>query len=157
MKRSGFKRPERPPKAPVILRPATRRATYAGETAGPVPKDVKAKPGKGAPTVEEKRWLDAIVEHGCVCCWLDGSPGRCASVAVHHIVVGGRRLGHLYALPLGDPGHHQGGQPLGMVSRHPNKAAFEKKYGSEQSLLNGLQRKLGFPILSFSTATGASK
>lgn len=58
-------------------------------------------------------------------------------------------MGHLYSLPLCDPGHHQGGQSLGLVSRHPWKTRFEEKYGCELTLLNGLQRRLEFPVLTF--------
>jgi hypothetical protein len=58
---------------------------------------------------------------------------------VHHVLSGGRRIGHLSTLPLCDPGHHQGGQSLGMVSRHPWKAQFEAKYGTEQELLDRLR------------------
>ena len=91
------------------------------------------KPGKGAPTKDESAWMDAIVEHGCICCILDGQQPR--PTAVHHILSGGRRKGHLFTLPLCDPGHHQGGQAFGMVSRHPNKARFEAEYGTEHELL----------------------
>jgi hypothetical protein len=107
-----------------------------------VPKSIKAKPGKRAPTVEEKRWMDAIVEHGCIACVLDGHSPR--PTAVHHILRGGRRIGHLFTLPLCDPGHHQNGDSLGLVSRHPNKARFEAKYGKEMDLLAALKVKLGF-------------
>ena len=147
LKRTGFKRPELPARAPIVHRPLEVKPNYAGATTGPVAKEVKAKTGKYTPNQEEKRWMSAIVEFGCVACWLDGSPRR--EPAVHHIIRGGRRLGHLYTLPLCDPGHHQNGQSLGMLSRHPNKAAFESTYGSELTLLTGLQRTLGFPVLEW--------
>lgn len=98
------------------------------------------KPGKGTPTKEEARWMSDIVEHGCICCILDGNPPRPA--AVHHILSGGRRKGHLYTLPLCDPGHHQNGQSLGMVSRHPDKARFEAQYGTELELLEVVQARI---------------
>jgi hypothetical protein len=149
MKRTGFKRPERPERVPTVLRPVTRAGVYAPitDTVVAVPKDVKAKPGKGSATVEEKKWLEAIVSFGCVACWLDGSPSR--PPAVHHLLRGGLRVGHLYSLPLCDPGHHQSGQQFGLVSRHPWKTRFETKYGTEQELLNKLQERLGFPCLTF--------
>jgi hypothetical protein len=42
---------------------------------------------------------------------------------------------------LCDPGHHQGApKSSGEVSRHPNKAAFEARYGTEEFLLELTQR-----------------
>lgn len=99
---------------------------------------------QGAPTVEERRWLDAIVAYGCVACALDGRLE--VPPAVHHIVVTGRRLGHRFSLPLCDPGHHQGGGPLGVISLHPGRnPAFIARYGAELNLLRELEDVLGFP------------
>jgi hypothetical protein len=61
---------------------------------------------------------------------------------VHHILRGGVRMGHLYSLPLCDPGHHQNGGQFGMVSRHPFKARFEQRYGTEAELLQRLRVKI---------------
>lgn len=104
------------------------------------PKGEKAKPGKHAPTKDEAAWMDAIVRYGCIACRIDGVRPR--RTAVHHLLRGGVRMGHKHTIGLCDPGHHQGGKPLGMVSRHPDKAAFEKKYGTETQLLKKLQRLL---------------
>jgi hypothetical protein len=123
---------------------------YGGGTTGPAPKGEKAKPGKRAPTVEERRWLDAIVSHGCVACEMDGTlvqgsdgvyePRR---PQVHHILRGGRRMGHLWTLPLCD-GHHQHGTGApGLIARHPTKAQFEHRYGSEDFLLAKLRAEIG--------------
>jgi hypothetical protein len=110
------------------------RGTYSGNTSGqPVEKDEPAKPGKRTPTAEERAWMDWIVAYGCIACKLDGLGFR--PPAVHHILRGGQRIGHLSTLPLCDPGHHQNGQQFGMVSRHPWKSRFEERYGSEASLL----------------------
>ncbi len=143
----GFKKPDLPVRAPVVHRPLQVTPNYNGATTGPVAKDVKAKPGKRAPTKEEEKWLKAIVSFGCIACWLDGCIGP--TPAVHHLLRGGQRMGHLYSIPLCDPGHHQQGQSLGMISRHPWKTRFETKYGCEKNLLHGLQRKLGFPVLEW--------
>ncbi len=105
-------------------------------------KGAKARPGKRAPIKVEAQWMDAIVEHGCIACILDGHEPR--PTAVHHILRGGLRIGHLFTLPLCDPGHHQNGAQFGMVSRHPNKAEFERRYGTEMELLALLKEKLGF-------------
>lgn len=83
--------------------------------------------------------MDWIVSYGCVACRLDGLGFR--QPAVHHILRGGRRIGHLHTLPLCDPGHHQGGQQFGMVSRHPWKTRFEQRYGSEDFLLTMLRQQ----------------
>lgn len=89
--------------------------------------------------------MDAIVRYGCIACRLDGMPPR--QTAVHHILRGGLRIGHLFTLPLCDTmdgGHHQNGAGIGLVSRHPNRAAFEDRYGSEVNLLEMLRKELGF-------------
>lgn len=105
------------------------------------PKGEKARPGKRAPTAEERRWLDAIVAYGCVACRMDGY--GVVAPAVHHILRGGVRMGHLFTIPLCDPGHHQSGGPMGMVSRHPWKARFEAKYGNEDFLLRKIKAEIG--------------
>lgn len=137
---NGFKRPEwvRPPpsKPSPVARGVVVMCTGIGV---PCPRGEKAKPGKCTPTVAERRWMDFIVSFGCIACRLDG----CLSprpACVHHILRGGVRMGHLFTLPLCDPGHHQGGQPLGLISRHPWKARFELQYGTEMYMLEILQK-----------------
>lgn len=132
---------------PAPSPPATR-STRAGVielvTADlrPVPKGPEpVRPGKRTPTVEERLWMEAIVRYGCIACRIDGILPR--PTAVHHIVQGGRRLGHLFTLGLCDPGHHQNGAQLGMVSRHPWKARFENRYGLELDLLQRLRGEIG--------------
>jgi hypothetical protein len=107
-----------------------------------IPKGVAAKPGKQAPTKLESDWMDRIVAYGCIACRIDGR--GFVAAAVHHILRGGRRIGHLFTLPLCDPGHHQNGAHLDKVSRHPWKARFEARYGTEFELLARLKRELGF-------------
>lgn len=84
-------------------------------------------------TKEEKAWVDAIVEIGCIACYVQGFPGTPAEV--HHMLRGGRRIGHLFTLPLCSPGHHRNGDGVRKISRHPFKARFERTYGTELSLL----------------------
>jgi hypothetical protein len=128
-----------------ILRGAPRSAaSVVARIVGPAmpqPKEVEAKPGKRTPTKAEREWMDAIVAYGCIACRIDGNGFRPA--AVHHIVRGNRRIGHLFTLPLCDPGHHQNGAQFGMTSRHPWKAQFEQKYGSEDHLLARLRAEIG--------------
>ena len=156
MKRSGFK-VQRPPG----MRPA-RAATQIGEgytlrprpaavaVAGParavmaVPKGIKARPGKAAPTAEERAWMNAITFVGCIACLIDGHPGTPG--AVHHLLRGGHRIGHLFSICLCQPGHHMDGQHMGLVSRHPFKARFEARYGSEAELLRITRNLTCLPV-----------
>lgn len=101
------------------------------------PKGETAKPGKGAPSKDERAWMDYIVGYGCIACRIDGQQPR--ATAVHHILRGGVRMGHMYTLPLCQPGHHMDGQSLGLTSRHPWKKQFETLYGSEYELLERLK------------------
>lgn len=135
---NGFKRPvleRKPPSRPMPI--ARGVVVLCNEMAVASPKGEKARPGKRAPTVAERAWMDFIVAYGCIACRLEGKSPR--PTAVHHILRGGVRMGHMHTLPLCDPGHHQGGQPFGMVSRHPDKAQFEAAYGTEQHLLQILR------------------
>jgi hypothetical protein len=143
LKRSGFGR-QAPPRerAPVMLVPVRGgpRSVYApaGAVVVAMPKGPPARPGKRAPTVEEAMWMTAIVDFGCIACRIDSVPPRPA--AVHHILRGGRRMGHLYTLPL-CPGHHQDGTgAAGLIARHPWKTRFEAAYGTESELLIKVQR-----------------
>lgn len=132
-------RAERPRPA---YQPLAKLPNYGSPANDPVmarPKGEKTKPGKRTPTTAERAWMDKIVELGCICCRLEGKPPR--PTTVHHILSGGRRIGHLHTIPLCDPGHHQNGQPFGLVSRHPDKARFEARFGTEQELL-ALVRKI---------------
>lgn len=135
----GFKRPEReriPQPVYQLARPC--QAAQVSAVVMPVPKAEAAKPGKRAPTVAEAAWMDAITALGCIACLIDGHPGTPG--AVHHILRGGQRIGHMHTICLCDPGHHQHGQQFGKVSRHPWKARFEAQYGTEDALLDLTQQ-----------------
>lgn len=87
------------------------------------------------PTKAEKEWMRDITELGCIVCRIQGR-GH-VPAAVHHILLGGQRTDHFQTIPLCDPGHHQGApKSSGEVSRHPNRARFEERYGTEQFLLD---------------------
>ena len=101
----------------------------------------RLKAGKVPPTAAESRWMAAIAELGCVVC-IKFHQAR-TPAAVHHIVEGGRRLGHMFTIPLCDPGHHQNTPTPLKVSRHPNKARFEREYGTEMELLAYTQELVG--------------
>ena len=92
-------------------------------------------------TEAEKRWLAAICEHGCICCKALGRPWTPAEP--HHILMGGRRMGDLFTLPL-CPGHHRSGRyDDEFVSRHPYRHRWVKMFGVELDLLADLQSKIG--------------
>ena len=81
--------------------------------------------------------MDSIVQIGCIACRVMGHPGTPA--VVHHLLRGGRRLGHMHTIPL-CPDHHQQRSGSGKIARHPTKARFEAAYGTEQHLLLETQR-----------------
>jgi hypothetical protein len=100
-----------------------------------VQRERKSKPlkhGKKPATVEEKRWMASVAAFGCIVCHLQGR--GYVPCAVHHIVEGGRRVGHLWTIGLCDPGHHQNTPDRTEISRHPNKARFVAAYGTEYEL-----------------------
>ena len=66
-------------------------------------------------TVEERRWMSAIVRVGCIACHVSGHRGVPAEV--HHMLSGGRRRGHLFTLPLCSPGHHRNGDGVKKISQ----------------------------------------
>ena len=85
-------------------------------------------------THAEQSWMDAISRLGCVVCHLAGHPGTPA--VVHHLLSGGRRIGHLSTIPLCEPGHHQyPPKGSGKIARHPTRVAFVLAYGGEEYLL----------------------
>lgn len=84
-------------------------------------------------TKAEQRWMSDIVALGCIACYVQGFLGTPAEV--HHLLRGGRRIGHLHSIPLCSPGHHRNGDGVRKISRHPFKRRFEKAYGSEAQLL----------------------
>ena len=83
------------------------------------------------PTAAERRYMNKIVELGCAVC--RKHYGIYTPAGIHHIVEGGKRLGHFYSIPL-CPRHHNVPGP-GYETRHPNKARFEAAYGTEYELL----------------------
>jgi len=85
---------------------------------------------------EEKQWVRYISELGCIVCRLNGiySPAD-----IHHILRNGRRQTHLETIPLCFTHHRSGLNSEVAVSRHPHKREFEKRYGTENELLNKIQ------------------
>jgi hypothetical protein len=90
--------------------------------------------------LERFRLLQAV---GCIACRLDGRKNVPADV--HHLLSGGRRMGHQATIPL-DPWHHRGLIPpdckTGREAEErygPSLAVspkgFRERYGSEKELL----------------------
>jgi hypothetical protein len=92
-------------------------------------------------TKAEQQWMDAITQLGCIVCHLQGR--GYVPCDVHHMLSGGRRIGHLATIGLCSPGHHRNAQAwTGEVSRHPTKAQFEERYGTEEELLQKTKQLL---------------
>jgi len=91
------------------------------------------------PTKAEAKWIESIVEYGCVVC---RNEGQHTPPAVHHIN-GSRKIGaHFETIPLCYL-HHQGGEDCERyTSRHPFKARFEERYGTDLELLAQIREEL---------------
>lgn len=127
------------------MKPGTKRLTrkpFVSKPAAsgkPAPRAKRStlKPKKIPPTAAESRWMGAVAELGCIVCLKFHQVKT--PCAVHHIVEGSRRVGHMFTIGLCDPGHHQNTPTSQKISRHPNKKRFEKSYGSEYELLEYTQ------------------
>lgn len=100
--------------------------------------------GLGAFTKHQQKIADKLVDQvGCAVCrfhmGIEDSPAE-----IHHMLEGQRKLSHYMIIPL-CPIHHRQGVP-GHPSRHSVNGmhggleAFEKAYGTEQSLLEACER-----------------
>ena len=86
------------------------------------------------PTVAEQAYHDRLCRIvGCIACWIDGHFNDWCSI--HHRYGRTKPGCHKKVLSL-CAGHHQqgAGEDPHMIARHPNKAAFEAKYGTEADL-----------------------
>jgi hypothetical protein len=95
-------------------------------------------------TADERRYVTAALEHGCIVCKLHH--GAVTPAEWHHVTAGGRRLGHQQGFAL-CPMHHRGvNLAPGEVPRHsPNggqggRNAFERKYQPEAVLVQITQQ-----------------
>ncbi len=85
------------------------------------------------PTADEQRHMDSVRALGCIVCLLYLSEHTPA--AIHHVDGKTKPGAHFKILGLCFH-HHQGGANNNLyVSRHPWKAEFEKRYDTEQYLL----------------------
>ena len=94
-----------------------------------------------SPTAEEKRWLNAIGNFGCIVCYLELNVFTEASP--HHME--GRTKPGAHLLSFGLCGRHHQIPGPGYVSRHGDgKARFEAAYGTENYLLSMTAKAVGF-------------
>lgn len=84
-------------------------------------------------TKAESAWMDSICQLGCIVCLL--FKGVVSPAEPHHMLRGGRRRGHLFTIPLCPLHHRSGRNDDEVVSRDQNQRRFEKRYGTEDSLL----------------------
>jgi hypothetical protein len=153
MRNSTFKNPGKPlaRKTPLKSHKPMNRGTARLVATKPMARSTKPMAavgqrarrtgqGKVAPTAAEQAWMDKAREFGCIVCYLQH--GARTPAAIHHILSGGRRMGHMFTLPLCDPGHHQNSPTPAKISRHPYKTRFEAAYGSELALLDTLKNLL---------------
>lgn len=94
-----------------------------------------------APTREEKKWMDLIARLGCIVCLKHEDIYTPAEV--HHLYGKTKKGAHLNTIGLCFKHHREGSNNKVWVSRHPWKAEFEKRYGSEESLLNEIKNIIG--------------
>lgn len=79
-----------------------------------------------------QRHMAEVAQLPCIVCVKTGNGNTPAQV--HHILRGGKRLGHYYTIPLFEPHHKSGLNTPELVSRHPWKREFERRYGTELEL-----------------------
>lgn len=101
-----------------------------------------------ATKADRDRW--ALFRHtGCIVTRLKF--GVYNDYDVHHLVEGGRRLGHQYTIPL-NPWYHRGVPPMDMSTDEAeafygpslarNKRAFVAAFGTERKLLETVESML---------------
>lgn len=85
-------------------------------------------------TKDEKEYQSQVAAIGCIACLLDGNHNPV--VSIHHCDGRTKPGCQLKVLPL-CAGHHQDGtgNDKTMIARHPYKARFEAKYGTEEQLM----------------------
>ena len=88
----------------------------------------------GVTTKAERKHMGRVAQLGCIVC---RNYGHESPAAVHHLVEGHKRLGHMSTIPL-CPRHHQITGSF-WETIHGNKPRFEKAYGTERELLKQVE------------------
>ena len=86
------------------------------------------------PNKDEKLWMDRIVNLGCIVCLHTFGVGSPAEV--HHIDGKTKPGCHFLTIPLCFSHHREGVDTAMFTSRHPYKARFYERYGTELELLD---------------------
>jgi hypothetical protein len=84
--------------------------------------------------VAEAKFQDQVRQLGCIICRL--FHGVFSPCEIHHMLRGGRRMGEMFVLGLCPTHHRSGRNDDEVVSRDQNQRRFEKRYGTEESLLS---------------------
>jgi hypothetical protein len=93
------------------------------------------KHSTGNPTKEEAARWDDFRLVGCIACWMLGHPET--PYDVQHLLSGGRRVSHLWTIPL-CPAHHRNVEfspSLHIASIARNPRTFREVFGSDNDLL----------------------
>lgn len=92
------------------------------------------------PTRDEREHMDRVREIGCIVC--REFHGELSPAEIHHLDGKTKPGAHFKVLPLCTL-HHRGGVDVpACTSRHPYKARFEERYGSEEELLELVEKVL---------------
>lgn len=84
--------------------------------------------------------MEAVQRLGCIVCRNEGR--GYVPCHVHHLLQGGRRIGHLSTIGLCPTHHNDGVRNAQATSRHPWKRDFEKRYGTEHELLKATMKMI---------------
>lgn len=103
---------------------------------------MKRGPSTGKPTKDEAARMDAIKHGPCVACHQRGLPSYCPEI--HHLLSGGRRIGHLATVGL-CAWHHRAVIAFGCTgadmrshfgpSLNEGSKPFHAEFGSDADLL----------------------
>jgi hypothetical protein len=112
---------------------------------------VKRGRSTGKPTKEEADWIVAIKTHNCVACEVQGLDNPFEGCDAHHLLSGGRRIGHDATVGL-CPWHHRA-VPVWSDAKRTRSAygpslmdgskLFRDAYGTDDELLALQKRLLG--------------
>lgn len=96
----------------------------------------------GKPTKAEAERMDRLREFGCIACHLDevAEGFRYEGLAdIHHMLLGGKRIGHYWTIPLCQ-GHHTGS----LLSWHRTRRKFREIYGTDAELVTLCNQQIGW-------------
>ena len=92
---------------------------------------------KKRPNKAEREYMSKVANHGCIACEIDG---KISLAEIHHIrnhTGMGLRPSHFDTIPLCS-GHHR----TNKISVHLGKKEFERRYGTEQEILEKVNREI---------------